>query len=184
MANIGGFFKKVAPLISSALSLGGPVGVLAGNALNAITGAAAGAKSPVGGLDDLANIFVKSPDQQKFIADLKASEQAFQLQMKQLDINNVDELEKLAVDDRVSARQMQVTTKSWTAPTMAWVVLLSFGVCVVSVLTGHMKVEAAFAGTLVGYLAGNCTQVVSYYFGSSAGSDRKTELLANGNGSK
>jgi len=39
-------------------------------------------------------------------------------------------------------------------------------------------VEAAFAGTLIGYLAANAQQVISYYFGSSAGSDRKTELMA------
>lgn len=178
MADVGAFFKKAVPWISTALSFGGPAGSIAGKLLSGVTGAT----GPVNSLEDLGDLFVKSPDQQKFVQDLKTAENNFQLQLQQLNIQSLDDLEKMAVDDRTSARQMQVSTKSWTAPLLAWFVILSFAFCVWAILTGHGKVEAAFAGTLIGYLAANANQVVSYYFGSSAGSDRKTEILANGNG--
>src|SRR6266571_1556152 len=94
---------------------------MAGTVLTVVTG---GAK--VGSAEDLAAAFAKTPDQQKFIADLKAGEQQFALQMKQLEINSVDDLAKI----------------------------------------------------MVGTLGTAWVGVTSYYFGSSRGSDRKTELLA------
>jgi len=34
------------------------------------------------------------------------------------------------------------------------------------------------AGTLIGYLSAKADQVLSFFFGSTAGSQRKTELLS------
>ena len=38
--------------------------------------------------------------------------------------------------------------------------------------------SATLVGVVLGYIFSEVKQVFSYYFGSSAGSDRKTELLA------
>ena len=179
LSNAGGFFKKAAPFISSALSLGGPVGVLAGTALSAITGALGGGPAP-SSIDDLANLFVKSPDQQKFIQDLKASEQQFQVQMKQLDIQSVDDLEKLAVDDRASARQMEVSVRSKVPAVLAFTITVGFFGMLWYVFGHGVRPETRdMANIMVGTLGSAWLAVVTYYFGSSAGSDRKTEILAS-----
>jgi hypothetical protein len=50
------------------------------------------------------------------------------------------------------------------------------------VLSGRVKdltdpVMIGMVGTLIGYASAKADQVVSYYFGSSAGSDRKNVLI-------
>ncbi|ARK56320.1 hypothetical protein BOC36_24945 [Burkholderia pseudomallei] len=55
-----------------------------------------------------------------------------------------------------------------------------------AVLTGKLSVDNAavvglvsgFIGTVIGYVASNATQVVSFYFGSSKGSETKSEAMA------
>lgn len=171
MADVKGFLKKAFPFISAAASLGGPIGTLAAGAVGKALGANVDSS-----LDSIgAAIAGAKPEQ---IAALQQAEADLQLKLQQLGFEHVEELERIAEADRESARNLQTATKSWTAPALAWLIVLSFTVCVVAVLRGWGRVEAAFAGTLIGYLAANTNQVVSYYFGSSAGSDRKTELLA------
>jgi hypothetical protein len=38
--------------------------------------------------------------------------------------------------------------------------------------------QATIVGTVIGYVFNEAKTVLSYYFGSSASSDRKTELMA------
>lgn len=55
-----------------------------------------------------------------------------------------------------------------------------------AVLTGHLPIDNAavvglvsgFIGTVIGYVASNATQVVSFYFGSSKGSETKSDAMA------
>lgn len=172
MADVKGFLKKAFPFISAAASLGGPIGTLAASAV----GKAIGVNNLDSSQDSIAAAIAGAKPEQ--IAALQQAEADLQLKLQQLGFEHVEELERIAEADRESARNLQTATKSWTAPALAWLIVLSFTVCVVAVLRGWGRVEAAFAGTLIGYLAANTNQVVSYYFGSSAGSDRKTELLA------
>ena len=82
------------------------------------------------------------------------------------------------VADRASARTMQIGTLSITVPTLAFLIVGCFMAMVGGTLLGYAKVDSVLAGTLVGYLSAKCEQVVAFYFGSSAGSARKTELLS------
>jgi hypothetical protein len=177
MPDFKGLVKKAFPFISAAAAFGGPLGMLAANAVGKAVGVANVEASPSGLAAAIAGA---TPEQ---LLQLKQAEADTQARLQQMGFTHVEELEKLAVEDRDSARQMQIATKSRTAPVLAWIVVLSFLLVVLCVLRGWGRVEAAFAGTLVGYIAGMANQVISYYFGSSSGSDRKTELLANG-GSK
>ena len=172
MPDVVGFLKKAFPFISAAASFGGPLGTLAAGAV----GKALGVDKVGTGVSDIAAAIAGATPEQ--MVQLRQAEADTQVKLAQMGFTHAEELEKLAVEDRESARGLQAATKSWTAPVLAWVVVISFTLCVVAVLRGWGRVEAAFAGTLIGYLAANCNQVVSYYFGSSAGSDRKTELLA------
>lgn len=55
-----------------------------------------------------------------------------------------------------------------------------------ALLTGTMPLKdaavvgmvAGFVGTIIGYVAANATQVISFYFGSSKGSEQKSEAMA------
>jgi len=174
MPDFGGLLKKAFPFISAAAGFGGPLGTLAANAVGKALGI-----EKVGPSQDAIATAISGASPEQMLA-LAQSEKDLQVKLQQMGFEHVEELEKLAVDDRASARNLQIVTKSQTVPALAWLIVLSFTICVVAVLRGWGKVEAAFAGTLIGYLAANCNQVVSYYFGSSAGSDRKTELLAGG----
>ncbi len=174
MANVLGFLKKAAPFVAKALEFGGPVGAMAGTVLTAVTGGA-----NIGSAEDLAAAFAKTPDQQKFIADLKTSEQQFALQMKQLEIDSVDDLEKIMADDRASARGREAAVKDRTPAILAFSITLGFFATLLFVFVHGVKPEVRdMANIMVGTLGTAWVGVTSYYFGSSRGSDRKTELLA------
>jgi hypothetical protein len=87
-----------------------------------------------------------------------------------------------AIDDRGSARNMAVQTKDiWTPRIVAAIVILgSFfgeGWALTHVIPAGSEV---LAGRVLGTLDSALLAVLYYYFGGSAGSDRKTELLAPG----
>lgn len=173
MPDVRGFLKKAFPFISAAAGFGGPLGMLAANTVGKALGVTNVDPSP----DGLAAAIAGATPAQ--LEQMKQAEADTQARLEQMGFLHVEDLEKLAVEDRESARTMQVATKSWTVPALAWVIILSFSAVVILILRGGSRIESAFAGGLVGYLAANANQVVSYFFGSSAGSDRKTELMAN-----
>ena len=173
MPDVKGFLKKAFPIVSAFAGFGGPLGTLAAGAV----GKALGVSNVDPSHDSIAAAIAGATPEQ--MLQLQQVEADLQMKMQQLGFEHVEELEKLGVDDRASARNLQMATRSWTLPALAWLIVLSFFFTVAAVLRGWGKVEEAFAGTLVGYLAANCNQVVSYFFGSSAGADRKTELLGN-----
>src|SRR5258708_30406132 len=175
MPDVKGCIKKALAFMCGAAAFGGPVGTLAANAVGKAVGVSNLDSSPAGLAAAIAGA---TPEQ---MLQLKQAEAQTQAQLQQMGFTHVEELERLAVEDRSSARNMQVATRSWTLPALAWVIVLSFTVVVILILRGGSKVESAFAGALVGYLAANTNQVVSYFFGDSAGSARKTEILATSN---
>lgn len=85
---------------------------------------------------------------------------------------------ELAFKDRESARQREVATKDNVNRNLAYLIVLAFLSMVGFTLFGQTKVESVLAGTLIGYLSAKAEQVLAYYFGSSRGSDKKSELLA------
>jgi hypothetical protein len=74
---------------------------------------------------------------------------------------------------------MQISTKSMTAPFLALFVTLGFfGVLAVMMFYPLPAAAHDALMLMLGSLGTAWTGVIAYYFGSSAGSDRKTELLA------
>ncbi len=173
MPDFVGLLKKGFPIISAFASFGGPLGTMAASAVGNALGV-----DKVGSSHDAiaAAIAGATPEQ---MVQLKQAEADMQVKLQQMGFAHAEELEKLAVEDRESARNLQISTKGRTAPILAWIIVLSFVAACGAILHGWAKVDSVMAGTLVGYLAANSNQVISYFFGSSAGSDRKTELLAS-----
>lgn len=111
--------------------------------------------------------FPSEQDRAKFLAEIEhvaAEDQA--------------KLEALAVDDRKSARDMQVATGSWTPAVLAAVVTGGFfGVLGYMLVYGLPKHGGEALLILLGTLGAAFAAVINYYFGSSAGSAAKTAIL-------
>ena len=157
------WLEQVAPTIATAL--GGP---LAGLAVTAISKAIGISEDDVEKTMDAGKL---SADQ---IAQLKIAEIEFQKSTQELGLN----FEKLAVDDRVSARNMQIATKSWIPGVLALGITVGF--------FGILIYMMAYAITpsnellvMLGSLGTAWTGVVGYYFGSTASSHVKDQMLYN-----
>jgi hypothetical protein len=167
--------KKSFPFISAAASIGGPIGTIAAS----VVGKALNIASVPGTADGISNAIATALADPTQRAALLQAEQAFQAQMAELGYKDAEELASTAEADRASARQREMTLKDKIPAALALLVTSGFfGVL------GYMCFRTLPAGghdamlLMLGSLSTAWTSVIAYYFGSSAGSDRKTELLA------
>jgi len=158
------WLEQVAPTIATAL--GGPLAGLAVEAASKALGV---------NTEDARKMLDEGKMTADQIASVKVAELELQKQAQALGLN----FEQLAVEDRKSARDMQVATKSLLVPSLAVIIVTSFIGVVVATLAGFSKIESAMAGTLIGYLSAKAEQVISFYFGSSAGSQAKDHMIYN-----
>lgn len=156
------WLKTIAPTIATAL--GGP---LAGMAVSAVAKA-------IGCEPEQVQDVISSG---KLDANQVAAIQLAELELKkQAQSMNLD-FAKLIAEDKKSARDMQIATKSWIPPIMALGVTCGF----FGILFGLMYGQIAHApqiDIMLGSLGTAWTGIISFYFGSSAGSQAKTELLS------
>jgi hypothetical protein len=167
--------KKSFPFISAAASLGGPIGTMAAT----LVGKAIGVDKVAPTAEGISNAIATALADPAQRAALIQAEQQFQAQMAELGYKDAEALAATAAADRESARQMQIVTRSWLPGTLALVVTLGFfgllSLCAFrTVPVGSEKILDVMTGSL----GTAWIMIVTYYFGSSAGSDRKTELLA------
>lgn len=177
---------KVTPWIAAAASLapipGAPLISMAAKALS--TGLSTDVKPTADAISNAITTAMANPDQ---LATLKKIDDDFAVQMKQLGIEQVEDLTKIAADDTANARQREIATKDWFPR------VLALGV-VIACLAGEglyfrygtpSNASPELIGRILGTLDTALTLVLGYYFGSSAGSAAKTAILAqNGNGGK
>jgi hypothetical protein len=157
------WLKQIAPTIATAM--GGP---LAGMAVSAISKAIGVDEDKVG---DLIKDNKLTADQ---IAQVKIAEIELQKQAQELGLN----FAKLEVDDRKSAREMQATTRSIVPPALAAIVTVGFFGILVMMLLGKVDSNNPAILMMLGSLGTAWTGIIAYYFGSSAGSQAKTDLLS------
>ena len=113
------------------------------------------------------------------LAALQTAERDFQVRMRALGFENLQRLEALAVDDRKDARAMQVAVRSRVPAVLAILITLGFFAVLAAMLFNIWQPSDNQALLiLLGSLGTSWGAVVNYYFGSSAGSARKDELLA------
>jgi hypothetical protein len=180
---IGGALKKtllpIAPTLASVM--GGP---LAGMAVATLAGEL-GVEVPEG---------AKTADvESQIIAKLetatedgwlrvKEAENTFKIKLRELEIDE----EKVLAMDRDSARKMQVQVRSKMPGFLAVVTLIAFCGTLGALL--YMGAEqiiieqnlTATIGIVLGVLLSSMKSIYNYYFGSSEGSKRKTEIIGNG----
>lgn len=155
------WLKQIAPTIATAL--GGP---LAGLAVDAVSKAI--------GIDakDVNKTIADGKLNADQIAKIKEAELAMAARAQELGLD----FAKLAVDDRKSAREMQAATQSWIPGTMAIVVTVGFFGILIGLMTDHFKTSDALM-LMLGSLGTAWTGIIAFYFGSSAGSQKKDQLL-------
>ena len=166
MADWKDVLGTLAPTVASAL--GGP---LAGAAVTAI-GAIFGVKDST--TKDIADAFSSGKLTAEQLGKLKELELEYQNNEKERQFKYA-ELEFKDVD---SARRRETIVKDNTNKILAYIVVGAFIAMAWSVLSGTATVDSVLAGTIIGYVSAKCEQVLSYYFGSTKSSARKTELIA------
>ena len=164
-----GVVKVVAPTLAAAL--GGP---LAGIATRAIGEVLLPSREGVTEAELASALAVATPED---LVRLRDADLAFRKHLTEAGIK----LEEIAAADRADARKLAVITGDlWTPRVLALVVVGGFFAAVVWVLAGGAVSDpttATLVGAVVGYASAKADQVVSFWFGSSAGSRAKTEAL-------
>ena len=163
------WLEQIAPTIATCL--GGP---LAGLAVSAVSKALGVSQEDAKERMDSGKM---SADQ---IAQVKVAEIELQKQAQSLGLN----FEQLAVEDRKSARDMQTTTQSFIPPLLSILVTAGF----FGILAYLMVTPTDTANTplmiMLGSLGTAWTGIIAFYFGSSAGSQKKDQMLFNSAPSK
>ena len=141
----------VAPTLGTAL--GGPMGGMAANMISEVLGCPNNPKAIEKAVAEA------TPEQ---MLELKKAEQAFEVQMKELDVD----VYKLEVEDTQDARKN--FSKDWTARIMGIATVGGFlGYIFLVTLQPPEQNSEALINLVLGYLGGLASAVISFYFGAS-----------------
>lgn len=166
--------KTMFPFISTAATLGGPLGAMAANAV----GKAIGVDKLEPGQIETAITEAQIKDQEA-LAKLKQAEYDFKLQMEQLGFDNIEKMEAIAAADRASARAREIAVRDHTPQILAYAVTIGFfGLLILMMFRQLPAGSENIASIMLGALTTQLSSVYSYFFGSSSGSAAKTRLLA------
>ena len=164
--------KSIAPTIGTAL--GGPLGGIAGMALSKSLGLPESTGADEKSLETA--LQGANPDQ---LLALKTADQAFALQMQKLGFENLQAIEAIQAGDRSNARDREVKLQDWTPKALGIAITLGFFALLVLLMRREPPSGSRdILNIMLGSLGSAWIGVVSYYFGSSAGSARKTELMS------
>jgi len=164
--------RTAAPWIGAALP--GPLGGIATNAINMALGNAPSTK-----IGDVEKALASGQITGDQMVALKQADQKFQETMQQLGFEDIEKLEAIAAADRANARERETKTGDWTPKALALAITAGFFGILAFMMTHELPAMAHDALLiLLGALGTAWTQVVTYYYGSSAGSDKKSDLLA------
>lgn len=176
------FIKKAAPWIGTILSAtvpgAAPFVSVASKLLS--TGLGTTVASNPQAVKDAITEAMASPEQ---LATLKTIDDNFATQMKAMGIQSIEDLAKISADDMANARGREIALRDWYPKVLASVVVIA---CLVGEglyfrYGAPSNASPELIGRILGTLDSALMLVLAYYFGSSMGSDRKTELLANNN---
>jgi hypothetical protein len=155
------WLKMIAPTIATAI--GGPFGTMAYGLI----------AHELGVSPDEAKSTIESG---KLTADQIASVQLAEVQIKaKAQELNLD-FAQLNVEDRKSAREMQATTRSYLPPVLAMFVTAGFFGILFGLMYGQIQ-HAPQIDIMLGSLGTAWTGIIAFYFGSSASSQNKDDLL-------
>jgi hypothetical protein len=154
-----------------AAAIGGPLGSLALKSIGNILGLE-------NTTTDTITAALKGVTPEQELA-LKQADQDFAYKMQALGFAQVKDLAAIDASDRANARERELGVKDHTNRNLAYFFTTGYFATIAVVLYNGIpdgSKEVVF--TLIGMLSSILVSVISYYFGSSSGSEKKTELLA------
>ena len=157
---LGGLLKNVVGAVAPTLgtALAGPMGGMAAKMIAEVLGVPNTSKAIEKAVAEA------TPEQ---LLELKKAEQAFELQMKELDVD----VFKLETADIQDARGK--FSKDWTARIMGIVVVGGFmGYIFLVTLQPPEQNSEALINLVLGYLGGLASAIISFYFGASHKQDK------------
>lgn len=159
----------VAPTIATAL--GGPVAGMAAKVACDALG--------IEGNDEAALEAAVASGDPEVLVKLKQAENDFKVELKRLGI----EEKKLDVQDRGSARELAKARGIIVQALLTGVFVVLFSWLLALIFTGEEVVHPTMrdiANFLLGTLTGGLIQILNFWFGSSEGSKRKTNMVGSG----
>lgn len=170
MSKLTDALSQIAPALAT--TLGGPLAGMAWNVLAPVFGLdPAKAQTPEGQEQLTKAVLGMSPET---AAAVRKADQDYQLALKKLDLD----WEKMALDDRTGARNMQIQTKDWTPRLIAAGVVVGFFTLITLMAFKELPVSNHDAlMMLLGALSAAFTAVMAFYFGSSSGSQAKDQTI-------
>lgn len=161
--------STVAPWIGTAL--GGPLG---GMAVAAVADALGLSEKTT----DAIKTAISGATPEQMLA-LKQADQAFALRMQELGFKQINDLEKIAADDRKSARDMQMETRSFIPSLLSIMVTAGYFGILIGMMTDVLRVSDSQALLIMlGSLGTAWGMVMAFWFGTTNNSERKTDLIA------
>ena len=155
------WLAQIAPTIATAL--GGP---LAGMAVSAVSKAIG--CTP----EEVQNVISSGKLDASQVAAIQQAELELKKQAQEMSLD----FAKLSVEDRKSARDMQTITRSFIPPALAVGVTGGFFGILFGLMYGQIQ-HAPQIDIMLGSLGTAWTGIISFYFGSSASSQNKDQLL-------
>ena len=160
--------KTLAPTVASALL--GPLGGIAVSAL----GAAIGIDAPT--QDKIAKAFTAGQLTPEALEKIRTLELDYQNQEQERGFR----FSELEFKDRVSAREMAASTHAHTPAILTWIIVAltlgAEGMLLVNQIPPGA--DPIIIGRILGTMDSALVMVLSFWFGSSSGSQRKDNLLA------
>lgn len=177
--------KVAYPFLTAAATMGGPPAILAAKVLGNVLGApTAGAPEVQATESDILGALAKASATPDMILQAQKAEIDFKLQMSQLEPHHQEELARIASEDRANARNREIQVRDNTPRVLAFLYLALFFVTLIvefwlavtprAINAMVMKSIDMLLGAELGMVLGS----KEYYFGTSSGSERKTDLLA------
>lgn len=110
---------------------------------------------------------------------IKNADNDFAIKMQALGFQDIETLQKIAADDRASARTMQISTRSNMPAVISVLVLILAALGEGALLRGYEPhIAAELVGRILGTLDSAVIMVLSFWLGTTNESGRKTEILA------
>ena len=156
------WLSQIAPTIATCL--GGPLAGLAVTALSKVLDIAP---------DKVQAVIDSGKMSAEQIAQIKIAEMELQKQEQQLGLN----FEQLAVEDRKSARTMQIETKSTVPAVLSYGITFGFFGILLSIMLGYAQDNNQPLLIMLGSLGTAWVCVISFWFGSTNGSQKKDQML-------
>lgn len=161
------WLKTLVPMIGTAL--GGPLG---GAAASFIADKLGLDSKEVKAVSEVLNSGKLTPEQ---ISALKLAEIEFQ---KFLEANKI-KLEEIAANDRNSARDMAKTTRAKTPAVLTYLLTIGFFGVLAAMFSYPELKESAPLMIMLGSLGTAWTSACAFWFGTTNGSQIKSDMLAN-----